>query len=110
VCPFFGVVPCGLGRAAPAVGVQAERPQRSEDERPGRRRGWRDAGCGRGRASVADVWLSGSVFMYAEDQRRGRGFGCRSSLRRADSGMKRCGSGRAGSIKRATTPMSWGSW
>jgi len=62
-----------LGRAAPAVGVQAERPQRSEDEQPGRRRGWRDAGCGRGRASVADVWLSGSVFMYAEDQQAGPG-------------------------------------
>ena len=26
------------------VGVQAQRPQRSEDERPGHRRGWRDTG------------------------------------------------------------------
>ena len=32
VCPFFRSFPI-------AVGVQAERPQRSEDERPGRRRG-----------------------------------------------------------------------
>jgi hypothetical protein len=60
-----------------------------------------------GDSGYRGMWLSGSVFMYAEDQRRGRGFGCRSSLRRAGGGMKRCGSGRAGSIKRATTPTSW---
>jgi len=40
--PFFWSFPACLGRAAPAAGVQAQRPQRSEDERPGGWRGWRN--------------------------------------------------------------------
>jgi hypothetical protein len=36
--PFFWSFPACFGCAAPAAGVQAQRPQRSEDERPG---GWR---------------------------------------------------------------------
>ena len=35
------------------VGVQAERPQRSEDVRSGRRRGWRDTDRSRGTAAIA---------------------------------------------------------
>ena len=34
-----------------------------------------------GDSGYRGMGLSGSVFMCAEDQRRGRGFGCRSSLR-----------------------------
>jgi hypothetical protein len=52
--------------------------------------------------------VMGSVFMYAEDRRR-RGRGVRLPVipSRGWAGMKRCGSGRAGSIKRATTPSIW---
>jgi hypothetical protein len=39
VVTVFRVVSGVFGRAAPAAGVQAQRPQRSEDERPGRWRG-----------------------------------------------------------------------
>jgi len=42
VVTIFRLVLGAFGRAAPAVGVQAQRPQRSEDERPGGRRGWRN--------------------------------------------------------------------
>jgi hypothetical protein len=45
------------------VGVQAERPQRSEDVRSGRRRGWRDTDRSRGDSGYRGMWLSGSVFM-----------------------------------------------
>ena len=58
-----------------------------------------------GRASIAGVRLSGSVFMYAEDQ-QGRAGGSAAShpFAAQQGGMKRCGRSRAGSIKRATTP------
>jgi hypothetical protein len=90
--------PACLGRGASAAGVQAQRPQRSEDERPGVRRGWRNtdpAGNGRTVQVMCSCRVPSSWF--AEDQfRRTEGFGCRSSLRRWERGMRRCGSSQGG--------------
>ena len=44
--------------------------------------------------------LLGSVFMVAEDQSEASREGLPVILRRAGGGMKRCGSSRAGSVKR----------
>jgi hypothetical protein len=85
LCPFFGGSWAGCGRASPAVGVQAERPQRSEDERPGCRRGWRDAGRRREQRGIEGVWGYRVPSSCVPKISAGGavGFGCRSSLRRS---------------------------
>jgi hypothetical protein len=63
------------GCAVFAVGVQVQRPQHSENERPGGRRGWRILIRAGVEGAVRGVKLSVSVFVYAERARRA-GFGC----------------------------------
>ena len=58
VVTVFWSFPAWLGRAAPAAGVQAQRPQRSEDERPGGWRGWRNTGPSRERTGAVSVVCS----------------------------------------------------